>query len=551
MKKLLICCFLLWGPAARAQQIYGPFTHADTLRGALSPERSCFDVTHYDLTIDRIDFKKRFIHGSNRITARIVHDTRRIQLDLFASMKIRGVSADGRKLRFKRDGNAFFTELPRVYKPGEVLQLTVEYEGMPQMAQNAPWDGGFVWTSDPQGYPWLTVACQGTGASLWWPNKDHLSDEPDSMHLHYVMPHDSLWAIGNGTYLGNTEHRGKKFANFRISYPINNYNVSLYVGHYNYLSDVYVSGNDTLELAYMVIKGNEEKARAHFAMVPEMLACYEKYFGPYPFARDGYALVETPYAGMEHQSAIAYGNRYLPGYLGEDYSGMGLMLDFIIVHETGHEYWGNNVSMQDISDMWIHESFCTYAEVLYVECVYGPEQALRYINHKKDLVQNDRPMISPRGVNAEPTGDIYAKGALMLHTIRTVLHNDSLFLGILRSMQDSFALKTISSDDVLAFFNRESGRDLSRVFNAYLHYATPPVFEYYVWQDESGTWQMKYRWNCKEPGFDMPLGISQGTQEILLYPRTDVQQMQLAIRSRDELRIHTETYYIIPRRVKL
>lgn len=549
MKYLFLCCALLWGAVSSAQHAYGPFTHADTLRGALRPERSCFDVTHYDLTIDQIDFKKKCIHGTNIVTARITEPTQRIQLDLFAGMKLLKVSQGKKKLQVQRDGNAFFITLPRMYQPGEMLQLTVEYEGAPQVAKNAPWDGGFVWTSDPFGYPWLGVACQGTGASLWWPNKDHLSDEPDSMHLHYVMLNDSLWSVGNGTYLGNSERNGKTFSDYRISYPINNYNVSLYVGHYTYLSDVYINGTDTLDLAYLVIKGHEEKARAQFAMVPEMLACFEKYFGPYPFFKDGYGLVETPYAGMEHQSAIAYGNRYMKGYLGRDYSGIGLMFDFIIVHETGHEYWGNNVSMQDINDMWIHEGFCTYAEVLYADCVYGEEKALQYINHKKQMVQNDRPLISPPGVNAEPTGDIYPKGALLLHTIRGVLQNDVLFLDILKSMQDTFALKNITTADVIAYFNTRSGTDLTPVFNAYLHYINIPVFEYSL-QEQNGRWTLKYRWKCEEPGFRMPLGVWINGVYKMLQPSAEWQMTELSIAAGTGFVIDTDHFYIQTKKIR-
>lgn len=543
MKKLGLCLVFLWSISARSQHAYGPFSHADTLRGGLRPERTCFDVTHYDLTIDKIDFKKKFIHGVNIIQARITEPARRIQLDLFAGMKIKALRAEGQKLRYTRDGNAFFTELPRLYNPGERLELSVEYEGMPQVAEHAPWDGGFVWTTAPGGEPWLTVACQGTGASLWWPNKDHLSDKPDSMHLHYIIPDDSLWSLGNGTWLGNSYRGRKKFSDYRISYPINNYNVSLYVGPYTFLNDVYVSGGDTLDLAYLVLKGNAEKARRHFTMVPAMLACYEKYFGPYPFPKDGYALVETPYAGMEHQSAIAYGNRYMKGYLGKDYSGIGLMFDFIIVHETGHEYWGNNVSMRDMADMWIHEGFCTYAEVLYVECLYGKEKALEYINYKKNLVQHDLPMLAPAGVNAEPTGDIYPKGALLLHTIRGILQSDVLFLDILRSMQDTFALKTIGTEDVIDYFNRRTGLNLTPVFHAYLRYVEIPVFEYALYE-EQGRWKLRYRWRCPEPGFAMPLRIRQNGIERMLNPTTGFQELELGIREADDFSVDTDHFYI-------
>lgn len=481
-------------------------TRADSLLGNLSPERTCYDVRFYRITVEP-DFKTKTLEGRVSIFFTVVEDnTFQIQLDLARQMKIRTVLWEDRKLPFRREEDAFFISFPRPLLQGETVGLEVHYEGPPREAVLPPWDGGFVWTHDSAGNPWISTAVQGLGASSWWPCKDHPSDEPDSLVITIVVPEDMM-AVSNGWPTGSFSWKKKKRAyTYSVSYPINLYNVCLNAGKYKELWDHYtLSTGQLLRMRYYPLEMNAAKADKHFkAEVPPMFSCYERYFGPYPFVRDGFALVETPYAGMEHQSAVAYGNGYRGGYLGRDYSGIGLDFDFIIVHEAGHEYWGNAVSGSDRADLWIHEGFCTYAEVLYVECRYGPEKALAYINAKKRLVRNDRPILPPRNVNAQGSTDMYAKAALMLHTLRTATQNDSLFLGTLRAILDTFKYKTVSTEALLHFMQRKLSWNLLPVCYQYLrHTALPTLVVRQAQQgDHSG---ITLQWEAQEEGFELPV----------------------------------------------
>lgn len=481
------------------------FTRADSLKGALSPERTCFDVVYYRLHVTP-DIKNKTISGTNSIRFTVREQTRKIQLDLAAQFRIKAVLWENVKLKTERDGDAFFIQFPRTLLQGEDVMLEVSWEGSPREAVKPPWDGGFVWTQDEKGQPWVATAVQNLGASAWWPCKDHPSDEPDSMEILITVP-ESLMAVSNGwpaiSFLTGKKQRTYIYT---VTYPINLYNVCLNVGDFKDLTSHFTqSDGRLLRLHYYPLRYNEEKALKHFdAEVKPMLACFEKYFGPYPFYRDGFALVETPFAGMEHQSAIAYGNQYKKGYLGKDYSGIGLDFDFIIVHEAGHEWWGNAVSGSDRADLWIHEGFCTYAEVLYVECRYGAVKALEYINAKKRLVMNDKPILPPRGVNAMGSHDMYPKAALMLHTLRTATANDSLFLSMLRAVVDTFKYKTVDTETLLNFMERRLGWHILPVCYQYLRHTAIP--ELLVRPAElSGLQGLVLRWQVDEPDFTLPV----------------------------------------------
>lgn len=506
MKKVilsLLICIHIFPVLAQKKSYYGPFNQEDKLRGSLNENRACFDVKFYHLRLNEINFQSKQIAGELTMQAEMTTSHNQIQLDLFEQLKVELVTVNGQEVNIIRSSKSFLVPLGRMYAPGEKLEVKVHYKGAPRIAVNAPWHGGLSWTKDEYGRDWMSVSCQGLGASVWWPNKDHLSDEPDSMRVSLVQVSDSMWSISNGSFLGLNTYEGKSYFDYKISYPINNYNVSMYIGHYTHFSEKLWNGGDSLDLAYLVIKGNEEKAKKHFSIVPEMLQCFEFYFGPYPFFKDGFALVEAPYAGMEHQSAIAYGNKYRKGYLGADYSGMNLDFDFIIVHEAGHEYWGNNVSMKDISDMWIHEGFCTYAEVLYVDCIYGAEKALKYINLKKSMIQFDAPLLSPKGYNAEPSSDIYPKGALFVHTLKSIPENDSSFYKVLKSIQTRFSMKTVDTDDIRMEFEKEYNRDLKPIFDAYLTQILPPGIKT-KFQQKKGEMKVLAKWVNVPKNMSMP-----------------------------------------------
>lgn len=481
-----------------------PYTLADTLRGSLRPERTCYDVQAYDLTVE-VDIPTRSIKGSNDISFEAMADFSRLQIDLFPELTISAITYNGKPLSYSREAAAVFVDFPRTVTKGTKGKFTVDYAGTPREAKNPPWDGGMSWDRDDKGNPWVAVSCQGLGASVWWPNKDHLSDEPERMTITLIAP-DTLMAIANGDQIAEkTVRAGMKATTWEVSYPINNYNVTLNIGKYAHFSESHTMADGTvLPLDYYVMEYNLDRARKQFTQVKPMLTCYEQFLGPYPFKNDGFALVETPYLGMEHQGAIAYGNRYKTGYAGFDFSGIGLDFDYIIIHETGHEWWGNHVSMQDLADMWIHEGFCTYSEAIYVECMHGRKTADDYVKAMRRMVSNDRPIIGDYGVNNEGSGDMYQKGAVMLHMLRTLTDNDALWWSIIRGIQKDFGMQTVTTQQIEQYISRKAGKDFSKVFDQYLRHADLPKLEYRL-REENGGVQFEYRWVADVEGFNMPL----------------------------------------------
>lgn len=504
MKHLLFLCALF-----AVTYSFSQFTHADSLRGTYGPGRNWWDLRHYDLSVT-FDIDKKEIHGSNKIQfARILHletGVPDMQLDLQEPMILDSVidNRQNKKLSFRKDGNAYF--ISDLYSD----ELTVWFHGKPRVAKRAPWDGGIVWTKDHNGKPWVSVACQGQGASVWFPCKDSQYDEPEQgVTMHYTCPSD-LVCVSNGSFLSKeVKNLGQSTYSWKVSNPINNYCMIPYIGDYVNLHEHFAGEKGNLEIDYWVLRGNEEKAKKQFQDAPRTLKALEYWFGPYPFYEDGYKLVEAPYLGMEHQSAVAYGNEFKNGYLGSDLSntGVGLKWDFIIVHESGHEWYGNNITSKDIADMWIHEGFTCYSETLFTEYWFGKEDADKYCRGLRKNILNDKPVIGPYGVNTEGSGDMYYKGANMLHTIRTIYGNDSLFRMMLRKMNASFYHQTVTTQQIELFMSTELGMDLSKVFDQYLREKNPPTL-----QVNYGKKKVKFRWiNCVE-GFDMP--IMNGKQKL-------------------------------------
>lgn len=507
---------------------WGPFTRADSLRGYLSPLRSCYDVTYYNLDI-AVDTSSKSIKGSNTIRFKAVNSFDKMQVDLFANMNVDKIEfEDGTHLKYSREFGAVYITLPEKLEQNSVHQIVFYYSGKPQIAERPPWDGGVVWAKDYKGNPWIQVTCQGTGASLWWPNKDHQSDEPDSMLINITVP-KGLEDISNGRLRSKTEMAdGSTKYSWFVSYPINNYDVTMNICKFEHFSDVYTSDDGSkLTLDYYVLPENLEKAKKTFEQVKTMHACFEKYFGKYPFYRDGYKLIESSHNGMEHQSAVAYGNHYLTGYEGYASSNVGLNFDFIIIHESAHEWWGNSITSNDIADMWIHESFGAYAEGLYVEYNWGRQAALEYMNGKKTNINNDKPIIGPYNVNQEGAGDMYDKGQLVLNTLREVINNDTLWFSILKGLQEKFAYKCINADDVINYVNLRTGQDLNYFFEQYLRYTNFPVLAVYIEKKGNET-ALRYRWEADVKDFKMPIKVttSKGHFEFI-YPTTKFQTMKL------------------------
>ncbi len=489
------------------------FNRFDSLRGALDINRTCFDVHYYDLSV-KIDVFQKRLQGVNDIYFKTTSPTSTIQLDLFNNLVIDSVCYNNTKISFKRDSNTFFVHFPVILSGNAFAKISVYYEGNPTVAKKAPWDGGWVFAKDSLNRPWAGVACEGIGASLWWPLKDHLSDEPDSMRMRFTVP-DPLMAVGNGILESTETKAGLTTYNWKVNYPINSYNVTCNIANYVHITDHHVQLNkDTLDIDYYVLDYNHQKAWSHFKQVHPMMNCYEYYFGPYPFFKDGYALVETPYWGMEHQGAIAYGN---------DYTNKIIDFDYIIIHESGHEWWGNNVSTKDHAEMWIHESFTTYAENLLVEYTYGYDMSIRYLNLNKQLIKNEEPIIGPLDVNYEgwQGSDMYYKGAWILHTFRNVLQNDSLWFSILKNIQTDFARQTIDTKMLLAYINTKTGKDYTCFFEQYLYHAKPPILDFYAEKIKKNV-RVYYKWNNASPDFSMAIPVNTAANQLsYITPTTD------------------------------
>ena len=495
------------------------FTRADTLRGALRPERTCYDVHYYALNL-RIDPSKRVIRGYVDMDYQVVENFTRLQIDLFENMKINRILQGEQMLEYTREHNAVFVDFPEEQEAGTSGSIRIHYHGAPTVAANAPWDGGFVWSEDRRGRDWIAVACEGTGASLWWPNKDHLSDEPDSMRISLTVP-NKFMAVANGNLEAVEEGDRTTRYDWLVSYPIDNYNVTLNIGHYTHFSDEYYSmEGDTLALDYYVIDYNEERARKHFEQTKTVLACYEQYVGKYPFWEDGFAMVETPYLGMEHQGAIAYGNKYMRGYLG----GMiprDMNWDYIIVHETGHEYFGNSIGCYDMAEMWIQESFTTYLEAVYVEYTMSYEDANRYLDRQKLYIYNQEPIIGPKDVNWDnwSGSDHYFKGAWILHTLRHAIGTDEQWWPIFKGFYQEYELSLIDTEDFVNYVNEQTGHDWTPFFDQYLRYAQPPRLEYEL-EEKGKNLRVRYRWVADVADFAMPVLIGNGDKEVRITPNT-------------------------------
>ena len=479
------------------------FGRPDSLRGTVTPERAWWDVRHYDLAV-AVSPTNSSVSGRTIISYEVIAPGRVMQIDLMEPMDLDSVIHEGERLRYRRDGAAFFVQLTATQTPGALHRIEVHYRGTPRVAPNPPWDGGFVWAEDGLGRPWFSTANQGVGASVWWPNKDHQSDEPDSMQIAVTVP-STMAEVSNGR-LRDSIHNGDGTTTWvwHVSNPINNYNVTLNAGSYVHFRERYEGRDGPLDLDYWVLDENRPAAERQFEQVVPMLRCFEDWFGPYPFYEDGYKLVDAPYLGMEHQSAIAYGNGYQNGYLGADLSGTGrgLHWDFIIVHESAHEWFGNNVSTADIADQWVHEGFASYAESLYVECEQGEEAGAEYVVGLRRNILNDRPVIGTYGVNGPGSVDMYYKGANLLHTLRQLVDDDEAWRAILRGLNDQFRHRVVTSHDVERYVARQAGFDLTSVFDQYLRHAAIPIPQY----DLDGS-TLHYRWDADVPGFDMPVRV--------------------------------------------
>jgi aminopeptidase N len=531
--KPFFCVLLCLTSLIAAQTPERTPTRADILRGAYGPYRANNDLLSYHLDI-RVDPEKKSIGGKNTIRFRMLKDDTRIQLDLVANLNVDKILLGPTPLKYEREFGAVFVDFPEILKKNSVHAIDFYYSGTP--AETGRF-GGITFRKDPAGRHWITTSCQGPGASIWWPNKDQQRDEVENMRLSVAIP-GNLVEVSNGKFQGKTDlGDGYTRWDYLIQYPINSYCVSLNIGTYAHFSDTL--NGQTLD--FYCLPENLEKARHQFVQAKSMMQCFEKYFGAYPFKKDGYKLIEVPYSGMEHQSAVTYGNRFANGYLERDWTGVGISpkFDFIIIHESSHEWFGNSITAADVCDEWIHEGWGTYAEVVYVECMFGYEDAVKYINGYKTKVRNQTPIITQPGVHATPPQDMYFKGALFLHTLRGVIDDDARWWKLVRDFYGHFKYRNITTEDVVKFFNKQTGRNLTPIFDQYLRHKAIPTLELQFPDDGS----ISYRWQADEPEFAMPVKVGKKGAWQLIRPTAEWQTMKAAVR-KDDFEVATDLYYI-------
>ncbi|MBD3862422.1 M1 family metallopeptidase [Olleya marilimosa] len=499
------------------------FTRQDTLRGSITPEREWWDLTYYHLDI-KVNPKQKTISGTNTIQYTVLKPNQVLQIDLQEPLVLTKVTQNNKELEIKHDGNAHFVTLKDQQNVGATNSVIAYYEGKPREAVRAPWDGGISWKKDKNGNHFIASSCQGLGASVWWPNKDHMYDEVDSMDISVTIP-KGLMNVSNGRLKSVIDNKDQTITtNWHVSNPINNYGVNINIGDYANFSEVFKGEKGDLDMNYYVLKDNLDKAKKHFKDAPKMMKAFEHWFGPYPFYEDSFKLVEVPYLGMEHQSSVTYGNKYMNGYLGSDLSGTGwgLKFDFIIIHEAGHEWFANNITNVDIADMWIHESFTAYSESLFLDYYYGNQASSEYVIGTRRGIQNDRPLIGQYNVNNEGSGDMYYKGANMLHTLRQLVNDDEKWRQILRTLNSKFYHQTVTTQQIENCLAEESGLDLKGIFNQYLRTIKIPVLEYQV----EGK-KLHYKWTNTVKDFVMPIKIEVNGINHWITPSKEYQTLKL------------------------
>jgi len=538
-KKILITFFVIVLPSLLFSQ-NTRFTRQDTLRGSITPERSWWDLTYYHLDIV-VNPADSTIKGTNTVYYKVVTPATVMQIDLQSPMVLLKASQNDKPLKITKEGNAHFIELADKQETGSINSLVLTYGGKPRVSKMPPWQGGITWKKDKNGLPFIASTCQGDGASLWWPCKDHMYDEPDSMLISVNVP-ANLTDVSNGR-LRKIETLKNKTRTFHwfVTNPINNYGVNINIGDYVNFSEKFNGEKGILDCDYWVLKENLEKARVHFKQVALMLKAFEYWFGPYPFYEDSYKLVDAPYLGMEHQSSVTYGNGYQNGYLGRDESGTGWgnKWDFIIVHESGHEWFANSITYKDIADMWIHESFTNYSESLFTEYYYGKEAGAEYARGTRKNIRNDRPITGYYNVNNEGSGDMYSKGGNMLHTLRQIINDDEKWREILRGLNKDFYHMVVDGSEIENYISRKTGMDLKLFFDQYLRDVRIPVFEYYIHDND-----LSFRWNNCVQRFNMPLKIWIAGSAKNINPSTRWNTIKLDV-SNPEIKVDKDYYVAV------
>ena len=509
------------------------FTRQDTLRGSITKERIWWDLTYYHLDIS-VDPINRTIKGSNEISYTVLEPYSEIQIDLQNPLVLTKAEQDDENLEIRHDGNAHFIKLKKKQIRGAKNKIKVFYEGKPKTAVRAPWDGGISWTKDKNGNHFIASSCQGLGASVWWPNKDHMYDEVEGMLMSVNVP-KGLFNVSNGRLIKIEEKENSNTYHWEVKNPINNYGVNINIGDYVNFSEIYKGESGDLDMDYYVLRDNLEIAKIHFKDAIKSMEAFEHWFGPYPFYEDSFKLVEAPYLGMEHQSSVTYGNKFKQGYLGRDLSGSGwgLMFDYIIIHETGHEWFANNITYKDIADMWIHESFTTYSENLFLDFHFGKKASSEYVIGKRKRIRNIKPIIGTYNVNKSGSGDMYDKGSNILHTLRQIANDDEKWRQVLRGLNREFYHQTVTTTQVENYISKKMKMDLKPFFDQYLRDVRIPVLEHYMDNEK-----LFFKWNNVIDGFNMPLKIILKSGNKILYPTKQWKSIEI----KDSFKIDNNYY---------
>jgi aminopeptidase N len=532
---LLALLLFLIGTTAYSQE--QKFTRADTLRGSITPERAWWDLNYYHLDIEVFPDSKS-LSGSNTVRYKVIKPYQILQIDLQEPLKMLSVSQDGQQLQIRKEGAAHFITLVKKQVTGAFEEIVIRYEGQPREAVRPPWDGGITWQKDQNGKHFIASSNQGIGSSIWWPSKDHPADEVDSMLISVKVPKD-LMNVSNGRLRKVDKKGNTKTYHWFVGNPINDYGVNINIGDYAHFSEKYPGENGELDMDYFVLKDNLEKAKVHFQDARRTMQAFEHWFGPYPFYIDSYKLVEAPYLGMEHQSSVTYGNGYQYGYRGTDLSGTGwgMKFDFIIVHESGHEWFANNITYKDVADMWIHESFTNYSESLFLEYHYGKDAGQEYVRGTRSRIENKLPIIGRYSVNSRGSGDMYYKGGNILNTLREIVNDDEKWRSVLRGLNAEFFHQTVTTEQVEGYMAEKIGMDLSAFFDQYLRNHTLPILEYYFSDDQT----LQYRWTNCLASFDMPVDLEMGGKKVRVFPNTKWNELKVSKKS--EVKVD-EDYYV-------
>ena len=512
------------------------FTRADTLRGSITPERGWWDLNYYHLDIEVFP-ESKYISGNNTVSYKVLDEYQTMQIDLQEPLKILSATQDSQTLEIRKEGSAHFISLIKKQVPGEFNEVIISYEGQPKEAIRPPWDGGITWQKDENGKHFIASSNQGIGSSIWWPTKDHPADEVDSMLISVTVPKD-LMNISNGR-LKKVDRKSKTNTyHWFVSNPINDYGVNINIGDYVHFSEKYQGEKGELDMDYYVLRDNLEKAKVQFKDAVRMMEAFEHWFGPYPFYEDSYKLVDAPYLGMEHQSSVTYGNGYQNGYRGTDLSGTGwgMKFDFIIIHESGHEWFANNITYKDVADMWIHESFTNYSESLFLDYFYGKEAGQEYVRGTRSRIDNKLPIIGRYSVNNRGSGDMYYKGGNILNTLRQIVNDDEKWRSILRGLNAEFYHQTVTTGQIEGYMADKIGMDLSSFFVQYLRNHTLPVLEYFFSDDQT----LQYRWTNCLASFDMPVDLELGENKVRVFPST--KWSELNVEKQTEVKVDADYY---------